>query len=516
MRAFIKFLAATLLLFSPSAVFAQSANPFNPDYAWCATQGSIATRGATTWNCLTPGTSGQVLRSNGAGANVNWLTVSGTGSVTSVGLTMPAQFSVTGSPVTTSGTLAASWASQTANTLLAAPNGSSGTPTFRNVVGADFGSQTQGLVLASPAASTGNASFRNIVGSDFGSQTQNLILASPNGSSGSATFRAQVAADMPNAGVSSGGNISGTWPALTANITVPPDFVIGHRLTLTSGTPVMTAAVIGATTIYSTPYTSNLLSLWNGSAFINTACAQTSQLLLDTTKSPAAAVSGSNYDLFAWNDSGTCRVTRGPVWTSDGVRSLAISQVNGTWVNSGSITNGPASGFGTYMGTIRTGASATVSYAPGSAGTTTCAVAQNGIWNMYNPIHQQFYSSAPFYTGATTSATLIQVPSCQMNYVRGFAREVITAQMNAVVGVATGGKGAAGVQITCASGTDASDLGTIGVTGAAADLSDMVVYSNAKPNDVGFCSVIYGYASDGTNNTGLRGAKSFMQTVVEY
>lgn len=52
-----------------------------------------------------PGTSGQVLTSRGAGLSPTFQAVSA-GSVTSVGLTMPGIFSVTGSPVTSSGTLA--------------------------------------------------------------------------------------------------------------------------------------------------------------------------------------------------------------------------------------------------------------------------------------------------------------------------------------------------------------------------------------------------------------------------
>ena len=63
---------------------------------------------------------------------------SNTGTVTSVGLSLPAIFSVTGSPVTTSGTLSASLASQTANTFFAAPSGSAGAPSFRTLVAADI------------------------------------------------------------------------------------------------------------------------------------------------------------------------------------------------------------------------------------------------------------------------------------------------------------------------------------------------------------------------------------------
>ena len=55
----------------------------------------------------------------------------GGGSVTAVGLTLPSIFSVSGSPVTTSGTLTGTLASQAANLVFASPNGTSGTPTFR-------------------------------------------------------------------------------------------------------------------------------------------------------------------------------------------------------------------------------------------------------------------------------------------------------------------------------------------------------------------------------------------------
>lgn len=58
--------------------------------------------------------------------------------VTSVALSLPNIFSVSGSPVTTTGTLSASFTSQTANTVFAAPNGSAGTPGFRALVAGDI------------------------------------------------------------------------------------------------------------------------------------------------------------------------------------------------------------------------------------------------------------------------------------------------------------------------------------------------------------------------------------------
>ena len=61
-----------------------------------------------------------------------------TGTVTSVGLSLPNIFSVSGSPVTTSGTLTGTLATQTTNKVFAAPNGSTGTPTFRVLVADDL------------------------------------------------------------------------------------------------------------------------------------------------------------------------------------------------------------------------------------------------------------------------------------------------------------------------------------------------------------------------------------------
>lgn len=59
--------------------------------------------------------------------------------VTSVGLSLPNIFSVSGSPVTTTGTLTASLSNQNPNIVFAGPeSGSAGTPSFRSLVPADI------------------------------------------------------------------------------------------------------------------------------------------------------------------------------------------------------------------------------------------------------------------------------------------------------------------------------------------------------------------------------------------
>jgi hypothetical protein len=81
----------------------------------------------------------------------------GTGTVTSVGLTLPNIFTVSGSPVISSGSLTATLASQSANRIFSSPNGSSGQPTFRALVAADLPTipyTKGGTGLTSAAANT--------------------------------------------------------------------------------------------------------------------------------------------------------------------------------------------------------------------------------------------------------------------------------------------------------------------------------------------------------------------------
>lgn len=90
------------------------------------------------FNALAPaqtGNSGKVLSTDGT--NTSWVPAGGTGTVTSVGLSGSAIFSY-GSAVTAAGTLTINLADQTTGKVLAAPSGSTGTPTFRALVANDL------------------------------------------------------------------------------------------------------------------------------------------------------------------------------------------------------------------------------------------------------------------------------------------------------------------------------------------------------------------------------------------
>jgi hypothetical protein len=93
----------------------------------------IRTNGSLYTKTSGSGTTGWTLLSGGGGS----------GTVTSVGLTMPGIFSVSGSPVATSGAIAVSLGTQTAGTVFAGPaSGSDAQPAFRAIVFGDWASNS--------------------------------------------------------------------------------------------------------------------------------------------------------------------------------------------------------------------------------------------------------------------------------------------------------------------------------------------------------------------------------------
>ena len=101
----------------------------------------------TTGFVPAPTLSNTVLYWNGT--NLIWGSVPGTGTVVSVGLALPTDFTVTGSPVTTSGTLTGAWAAQNPNLVLAGPasGATAGTPSFRSLNNVDIPSALSGKTI---------------------------------------------------------------------------------------------------------------------------------------------------------------------------------------------------------------------------------------------------------------------------------------------------------------------------------------------------------------------------------
>ena len=262
--------------------------------------------------------------------------------------------------------------------------------------------------------------------------------------------------------------------------TVPPSEAQG-RLTLTSATPVLTATVSAATTIYYALYTGNLIPIYSGTAWVMTTFTELSNATAQSSTGnagPAAIAANSNYDLFAWSNGGTLTLTRGPPFTSDTVRGTGagtteISRVLGIWSNTVAITNGPGAGLGTYVGTVRSNGTATIDFIfGGSAAGGTAAVL--GVWNAYNRVDAALniadsntswtYAGAGVWRSANASAAM------RTSMVRGLNEDGVTGIYNQLGSIA-GGTMAVGI------GLDSTTAPT-GATGYTATTSALAVIAN--------------------------------------
>lgn len=142
---------------------------------------------------------GGVLSATGGGSS------GGGGTVTSVGLSAPGIFTVSGSPVTGSGTLSFDVVSQAANVVWAGPNGATGAPTFRALVLADISAALGGwagstaLVTLGTVATgvwNGTAIAANYGGTGITSYTAGNYINAASATSLQQRTPAQVLADI--------------------------------------------------------------------------------------------------------------------------------------------------------------------------------------------------------------------------------------------------------------------------------------------------------------------------------
>lgn len=206
----------------------------------------------------------------------------------------------------------------------------------------------------------------------------------------------------------------------------PLAFQPGGRLTLETAVPVSTSDQSGKTTVYYTPYKHNGVQLYDGAGWITHTFTELSQATTDSTKSPAAVANNSNYDVFVWNDSGTLRATRGPLWGSDtargtGAGTTELEMFEGRYVNKIAITNGPAARRGLYVGTIRSNGSAQIND----------TAALRHVWNAYNRVAKHMQSALETTDSWTyTSATIRQAnnnTANQLDFVQGLNEQMVSA-----------------------------------------------------------------------------------------
>lgn len=106
--------------------------------------------------------------------------------------------------------------------------------------------------------------------------------------------------------------------------------VPGGRLTLTTGTPVATADVTGATTVYYTPHVHDGILLWDGTQWILVRFAEKSLALGTIT-------SGKPYDVFGYLSGGDLALEM-LVWTDDTTRATVVTYQDGRLCKSGDKT----------------------------------------------------------------------------------------------------------------------------------------------------------------------------------
>lgn len=152
----------------------------------------------------------------------------GGGTVTSVAMTVPSFLSVSGSPITTSGTLAVSLATQTANTVFAGPTtGGAAAPTFRALVAADIptltdyvaktGDTMTGALTITPSAA-GTAFTANptlTTGTQYGARVTSTVTPAATG-----TFVGLYSlSQTTNTGVNIAGQVAGQFDAFYTDTT---------------------------------------------------------------------------------------------------------------------------------------------------------------------------------------------------------------------------------------------------------------------------------------------------------
>ncbi len=198
-----------------------------------------------------------------------------------------------------------------------------------------------------------------------------------------------------------GGTITGS-----GTISLAANLACQGRLTLTTVTPVTTADVTAATTIYFTPYKGNLIALYDGSSVWTT-------LAFSETSESVPATTNTMYDVFGTNNAGTLDLEV-VSWTNDTTRATALVLQDGVLVKSGATTR-------RYLGSFRT---------TGSSGQTEDSLAKRYVWNYYNRVRRAMkvvdttnswnYSIAAYQQARATATN-------QLDFIIGYNEDEVEA-----------------------------------------------------------------------------------------
>ena len=199
----------------------------------------------------------------------------------------------------------------------------------------------------------------------------------------------------------------------------------GGRLTLTTATPVTTADVTGAGTIYYAPFTNDLIRIWDGTRYIVIAFPETSLALTLT--------SGKPYDIWGYVSAGALAL-ESLVWTNDTTRATGLTRTNGIWHKTGDQTR-------MLLGSI---------YASGT-NTTEDSFAKRYLSNLYNAVPRPMKNPTETtdsrnYTTATFEQALANAAN-QLDYIDCLGDRRVEAFVQALLHNISGINVAAGIGV---------------------------------------------------------------------
>lgn len=290
-----------------------------------------------------------------------YLTNASNGTVTSVALSLPNIFTVSGSPVTTSGTLTGTLATQTANYVFAGPTtGSAAAPTFRALVAADIPDiSATYLTLTGTRTASGTYTFSGTVNLSGTWQVNGTSVTADGAelnvldgaTAGSAVASKAVVLDANKDFNFGTGDVSCTDLTTTGNV------VVGGNLTVNGTTTTINATSVSVDDI---------------------------NIVLGDTASPSdATADGGGITLKGTTDKTFNWVDATDAWTSSEHLNLLTGKefkINGTSVLSATaLGSGVTSSSLTSLGTVTTGTWSATAIGVTKGGTGLTAIAKGCI-----------------------------------------------------------------------------------------------------------------------------------------
>jgi hypothetical protein len=368
--------------------------------------------GTAAVRTLTAGAGISITNGDGVAGNPTIAATGGTGTVTSVALSLPSIITVSGSPVTTSGTLTGTLATQTANTVFSGPTtGAAAAPTFRALV-ADDVPNISAAKITSGTLDAARLPTHTHSAADITSGT----LGVGRGGTGITTTPTNGQIPIGNgsgyvaAAITAGSGITVTNGSGSITIAASGSAAISGlcqvRMQVGATLFVNTADVPSATTIYIYPYSGNSIGLYNTSSGLW-------EILTGVTSSFSVptGTSGHIYDVFAYNNSGTVAYET-LSWGGSSSRATGLAMLDGAPVKSGDNSR-------RYIGSFRLDTT-----------NSTCDTRQKRfIWNYYNRVQQELFSEEGGASHTYNTATWREwnaSTSYRLEYILGLVEDAPT------------------------------------------------------------------------------------------